>query len=174
MLGLSVEDPHHVESSGGGAPGLALLPIRTRFEPQKLTAQILARPAAPSFLSEAGAANQALSGYEIHMGMLALEGGARPAFRIELRNGAPCDAVDGAVSGEGNVVGTMIHGIFENATVRRSLLAYLCRRKGIALPAAREAPSRDAEYDRLAAAAREHLDGALLRRLAGLPERPRA
>jgi adenosylcobyric acid synthase len=175
MLGISVEDPHHVESSASGANGLALLAIRTRFEPEKLTAQIVAQPGAPSFLTEASAGGERLTGYEIHMGMLSLDAGARPAFRIVTRNGAECDALDGAVGTGGHVVGTMIHGIFENAAVRRSLLLYLCKRKGVALPAPTgHAPSRQAEFDRLAAAAREHLDGALLRRLAGLPERPRA
>jgi adenosylcobyric acid synthase len=174
MLGVSVEDPHRVESTSLGASGLALLPIRTRFESQKITAQIAARPGAPSFLTEASAGDEALSGYEIHMGMLSHEGGARPAFRIVTRNGSPSDAIDGAVSPGGHIVGTMIHGIFENVATRRSLVAYLCTRKGIAPPAVREAPSRLSQYDRLAAAAREHLDGPLLRRLAGLPERPRA
>ena len=166
MLGTFVEDPHHVESSSSGVAGLALLPIRTRFERQKLTAQLQARAEANSFLTDAGA-GEALSGYEIHMGMLAHEPGARPAFRIVARNASPSNALDGGVSPEGHVVGTMIHGIFDNAAVRRSLLAYLCKRKGIAAPEARVALSRDADYDRLAAAAREHLDGPLLRRLAG-------
>jgi len=175
MLGLAVEDPDHAESSAAGAVGLGLLPIRTRFERQKLTAQIAAEPGAPSFLTDAADGCAPLTGYEIHMGMLLLDAGARPAFRVVLRNGALCDAADGAVSAEGHVVGTMIHGIFENAVVRRALLSYLYKRKGVSPPKVRRAaPSRWAEYDRLAAAAREHLDGPLLRRLAGLPERPRA
>jgi adenosylcobyric acid synthase len=168
MLGTFVEDPHHVESSSEGAPGLALLALRTRFERQKLTAQVSVRAVSPSFLTDAAANGESLSGYEIHMGMLALEADARPAFRIVTRNGSPGDALDGAVSPEGHVVGTMIHGIFDNSAVRRSLLVYLSRRKGIALPRTRVALSRTAEYDRLAAAAREYLDGPLLRRLAGL------
>jgi adenosylcobyric acid synthase len=174
MLGTFVEDPYHVESTSSGASGLALLPIRTRFEQQKLTALISARSATPSFLTETATGGEPLSGYEIHMGMLSLEPGGRSAFRIVTRNGTACDAPEGAVSSGGHVIGTLIHGIFENAAVRRSLLAHLCKRKGIALPAAREAPSRQSQYDRLAAAAREHLDGPLLRRLARLPERPRA
>jgi adenosylcobyric acid synthase len=175
MLGHSVEDPHHIESSEAGASGLGLLPIRTRFEPQKITAQVLARVGGPSFLTGASAGGEALTGYEIHMGMVALDAGARPAFRIATRNGSACDALDGAVSTGGHVVGTMIHGIFDNAAVRRSLLGYLYKRKGADLPVTvREMPSREAEYDRLAAAAREHLDLALLRGLVGPLERSRA
>jgi adenosylcobyric acid synthase len=173
MLGLSIDDPDLVESSTSGAMGLGLLPIRTRFEPRKITAQIVAERGARSFLTEWSEGPAEISGYEIHMGMVTLEPGARPAFRIVSRNREACSMVDGAVGTGGHVVGTLIHGIFENANVRRSLLAYLCRQKGIPPLAVRDAPSRDAAYDRLAAAAREHLDGPLLRRLAGLPERSR-
>jgi adenosylcobyric acid synthase len=174
MLGISIEDPHGVESSSPGATGLGLLAIRTRFEREKLTAQVVARPGAASFLVDAGDGEASLTGYEIHMGMVALDAGVRPAFRIATRNDAPSDALDGAVSSDGNVVGTMIHGIFENVAVRRSLFSYLRRRKGIPVPeGTSEPPSRDVAYDRLAAAAREHLDGQLLRRLIGR-ERPRA
>lgn len=180
MLGLSVEDPLHVESSASGTEGLGLLPFRTRFEPKKLTAQITAIRGAMSFLAnDADAAGTtplvSFAGYEIHMGMVSHEPSALPAFRIAVRNGAACDAPDGGVSQGGNVVGTLIHGIFENASVRRSLFAHLAKRKGVTMPRSiREIPSRDEAYDRLATAAREHLDGALLRRLAGLRERTRA
>ncbi|MET0595799.1 MAG: cobyric acid synthase [Polyangiaceae bacterium] len=181
MLGLSVEDPLHVESNVDGSEGLGLLPIRTRFEPKKLTAQVTAHPGAMSFLANdpadaAGTTPAAfLSGYEIHMGMVSHESSAVPAFRITLRNGTACDARDGGVSRDGNVVGTLIHGIFENASVRRSLFAHLAARKGLTpLSRVRQIPSRDESYDRLAAAAREHLDASLLRRLAGLHERTRA
>ena len=173
MLGSSIDDPDHVESSASSAPGLGLLPIRTRFEARKITAQIVAQPGASSFLTESSNGADALAGYEIHMGMVSPEAHARPAFRIVSRNREACSAVDGAVAAGGHVVGTLIHGIFENASVRRSLLAYLCLRKGIPPLAVRDVPSRDAAYDRLAAAAREHLDGPLLRRLAGLPDRAR-
>jgi adenosylcobyric acid synthase len=173
MLGLSIDDPDLVESSTSGAVGLGLLPIRTRFEPRKITAQIVAEAGAPSFLTASSGGAADLSGYEIHMGMVTLEQGARPALRIVSRNRERCSTLDGAVAVGGNVVGTLIHGIFENASVRRSLLAYLCGRKGIPPLAVRDAPSRDAAYDRLAAAAREHLDGTLLRRLVGLRARSR-
>jgi adenosylcobyric acid synthase len=169
MLGMAIDDPHHVESPSDGAPGLGLLGIRTQFEREKLTAQIVARPGASSFLTTAVGAGAELTGYEIHMGMVAQGAGASPAFRIAHRNRAPCDALDGAVGSGGVVVGTMIHGVFENPAVRRSLFAHLRARKG--LPSSRaenEIPSREAAYDRLAGAVREHLDGALLRRLAGV------
>ncbi len=181
MLGLSIEDPLEVESSAQGAEGLGLLPIRTRFEAEKLTAQVTAQAGAMSFLANdradaAGTTPAAgFAGYEIHMGMVSHEPEARPAFRIVRRNGSACDASDGAVSREGNVVGTMIHGVFENTAIRRALFAHLGERKGIpSRNAVREIPTRDVAYDRLAAAAREHLDGALLRRLAKVSERTRA
>jgi adenosylcobyric acid synthase len=76
---------------------------------------------------------------------------------------------DGAVAG--SVVGTLIHGLFDNDRLRADLLDGLRRRRGLRPHGARRPWSRDAEYDRLAAAAREHLDLPLLHRLAGVSER---
>jgi adenosylcobyric acid synthase len=67
------------------------------------------------------------------------------------------------------VVGTLLHGLFENDGVRASLLGFLRRRRGLAAPASSELPSREHEYDRLAAALRQHVDLAAVRRIAGLP-----
>ena len=46
MLGLSIEDPDGLESPEPSVDGLGLLPIRTRFRRDKLTAQVKARPGA--------------------------------------------------------------------------------------------------------------------------------
>jgi len=64
----------------------------------------------------------------------------------------------------------MIHGLFENTAVRASLLSWLRRRKGIDGGAARDAgiSSKEAEYDRLEAVLRNHIDCDLLRRIAKL------
>jgi adenosylcobyric acid synthase len=173
MLGQSIEDPEGVESPDPSTAGLALLPIRTHFRRDKLTAQVKAQAAAPSFLTEGLAAGAELGGYEIHMGQVEPAGaGATPAFQILSRNGAPLRATDGAVSPDGRVVGTLIHGLFENDPLRAALLRALRRARGLPEPTgAARVPDRQAEYDRLAAAVRDHVDLPLLRRCAGLPDR---
>ena len=52
--------------------------------------------------------------------------------------------MDGAVSADGSVVGTMLHGLFDNASVRRALIAYLRERKGLAADPAGEAAAAGA------------------------------
>jgi adenosylcobyric acid synthase len=165
MLGQSIEDPDGVESKRSQVAGLGLLSVVTRFEREKVTAQVRAIVRTPSFLCSRTGGE--ISGYEIHMGRCAATGGAENLFEIASRNGAQCRVRDGSVGEGGAVVGTMIHGLFENASIREGLLDSLFRRKGVAKPAASSSvPSRDAEYDRLADAVRAHIDVPLLRRIA--------
>lgn len=167
MLGRGVADPDRVESDQALAEGLGLLPLSTRFSRDKRTTQVRARPLARSLLAGDDAGE--VSGYEIHMGRVERDAGARGVFVLASRNGVPDDAVDGATSPDGAVVGTMLHGLFENASVRRAVVAELRRRKGLAPVPARASAPREGddgdEYDRLAATLRESIDLALLERL---------
>jgi adenosylcobyric acid synthase len=157
MLGQMIEDPGGVESSDSTAAGLGLLPITTRFEAVKDTAQVRARIAAPSFIGAADTVGE-LAGYEIHMGRIARSGGAAPAFEIVARNGVATAIPDGAISANGAIVGTMIHGIFDSAPLRAAMLHNLGRSDTPPAP-------REDEYDRLADIFRTHVDLAAVRRL---------
>jgi adenosylcobyric acid synthase len=165
MLGMAIDDPDGVESSVKSAVGLGLLPLRVRFGREKRTTQIHARASCAHWL----AADGDVLGYEIHMGLLERIPEARGAFGIQLRNGVPVDAVDGAVSPDGVVVGTMIHGLFENARVRETLLAALRRARGWSNAATPGAATNDAdEYDRLADVLRANARMDLLHEMVGL------
>lgn len=167
MLGERLEDPHGVESEVRSADGLGLLPLVTRFEREKLTARCRARPVSGGFLAPASGAE--LQGYEIHMGTAQRRDGGPPAFSIHERNGQPCRASDGAVSADGAVVGTLIHGILENDPVRGALLGHLRARRGLPpMAVTPRAAVRDAAYDRLARAILDGLDWTRLCRIAGL------
>ena len=166
MLGTRILDPYRIESENEHGVGLGLLQVETEFGVEKRTTQLRARVAQPSFLlSEAG---DRISGYEIHMGRVSRAQGCRAAFLITERNGRAQDAFDGAVSADGAVVGTMIHGLFENAAVRRSLIAELRKRKGLSpsetlLP---EVAATD-EFDRIAGVLRANVDMKMLLGLIG-------
>jgi adenosylcobyric acid synthase len=166
MLGESIEDPDAVESSVTAAEGLGLLPLRVRFGPEKRTAQVRAEALPGHWLASSGA----LAGYEIHMGRVERLGGARGAFAIRGRHGAAAADVDGGVSESGAVVGTMIHGLFQNAAIRETLVATLRRDRGLAHAPPRLAANAQAvdEYDRLADVLAANLDCDRLRRLVGL------
>ncbi|HEY6560190.1 MAG TPA: cobyric acid synthase [Polyangiaceae bacterium] len=168
MLGEVIEDPERVESAEPHTRGLGLLPLRARFGSTKNTAQVRMRARNPSFLASGGAEQQELSGYEIHMGVVEQTRAAPAPFAIVARNGEPVQLTDGAIDASGAVVGSMIHGLFENTAVRASLLTRLRTQKGILSEATRDAgiASKEAEYDRLEATLRAHVDRDLLRRIA--------
>ena len=165
MLGHRIRDPHGIESGERVVPSLGLLPIETRFERQKVTAQVRARVSCDSWLGDALVGE--LSGYEIHMGVIERSRGAAAPFEIVRRNGQEVRVPDGALDESGTVVGTMIHGIFGNEGVRASLLRFLRRRKGVLEPLS---PARNGgpDYDTLAAIVRRHVDWIFLQRLAGV------
>ncbi|NTU59742.1 MAG: cobyric acid synthase [Deltaproteobacteria bacterium] len=119
MLGRWVKDPHGVESLRGEARGLELLEVETTMETEKVTAQAEGLPLAgalPWYRDE-----DPLRGYEIHMGQTVLAPGTRPLLRVRRQGGEPWHE-DGAISADGKVLGTYLHGIFDNDAFRRSLL----------------------------------------------------
>ncbi|HTV17272.1 MAG TPA: cobyric acid synthase CobQ, partial [Polyangiaceae bacterium] len=166
MLGQRIDDPDGVESADASVPGLGLLGIDTHFVRTKTTARVEAVAARETFLTRGLGATR-LGAYEIHMGEVVARPGVDAAFTLCARNGAAYSASDGAVDATGNVVGTLLHGVLENAGVRASLLAELWARRGRSGPTPpTRVPSADDEYDRLEQTLRAHLDLDLLRKLA--------
>lgn len=155
MLGRRLFDPLRVESQHDAAEGLALLGFDTEFAREKRTTQVEVRARTRSFLTDPDGTQ--LFGYEIHLGRLRRDPESSATFSIQRRNGAMDDDLDGEVSADGNVVGTMVHGLFENPSLRRTMLANLRARRGLQEPSPVAVAAAD-EYDRLASAVREHLD----------------
>jgi adenosylcobyric acid synthase len=152
MLGERILDPLRVESGEVEAAGLGLLPATTTFEREKRTVRVGARVVAASG-PFARAAGEEISAYEIHMGTT-IHGG-QAAFELLGDGGG---VLDGCVSDGGAVMGSYLHGLFENGSLRRALVRWLAERRGIDLPEGDSRIGRDAEYDRLAAALRGSLD----------------
>jgi adenosylcobyric acid synthase len=165
MLGRRILDPQGVESSQGEEEGLGLLPVTTLFSPAKETHRAKARIALDRGLLQ-GCLGTQVEGYEIHMGRT--DGATEAVFQVLERSGAPASHPDGAADAEGRVLGTYLHGLFHNRELRRALLQGLAARKGVSLPEGGADPDPDAEYDRLAATVRQHLDMELVYRIAGL------
>jgi adenosylcobyric acid synthase len=90
------------------------------------------------------------------------DGGNAPLFRVAGEGEA--ERADGCRSGDGMVAGTYLHGLFEHVPVRQALIGWLGARRGLPLEAGM-APSREVEYNRLAAAVRDALDLAAVYRL---------
>ena len=130
MLGVQINDPHHVESPEDGVLGLGLLNVTTTFAVEKQTFQVKAHllKYENSFYVDGE-----LTGYEIHMGETVTgdNSPARHFAQISERAGKAVKIFDGCVSGQGNVLGTYIHGIFDNDGFRARLIKHLRHKKGL-------------------------------------------
>jgi adenosylcobyric acid synthase len=167
MLGRRLHDPDGVESPLRDVAGLGLLPVETTFRTVKTTARVRARveDAARLFPALAG---REVDAYEIHAGMTRVAG-ARPGFTVIQRGRVAVEEPDGAVSDDGPVVGTYLHGLLADGSVRAALLAFLARRRGI-VPDPRwgAGPAAPERHDRLADAVAAALDVDAVAALAGL------
>lgn len=170
MLGQKLADPLHTESSLDELEGLSLIPAVTTFASDKVTHQVTAIMGSQTLLG-VDQSEVPLSGYEIHMGRTEFTGPVSPAFVISQRSGRTVAFDDGVVSADGLVMGTYIHGIFENDGYRRTLLDALRIRKGLPAFAGETlsySASKEAAYDRLAYIVRANLDMAIIRHVMGL------
>jgi adenosylcobyric acid synthase len=120
MLGLTICDPERVESGTGEAAGLGLLPTTTTFRRIKETHQVSGTVEVDRHCR--GCLSQSLRGYEIHMGDTA---GGSPWLRITSRTSGAVSLTDGAVSDDGRIWGTYVHGLFDNDEFRRAWLRSL-------------------------------------------------
>lgn len=109
MLGRSVADPDGIEGPAGETQGLGLLDVTTVMTAQKTLTRVSAVHAASS---------QPISAYEIHIGHTDGPDRARP---FALVDGAP----EGAVSADGRVYGSYLHGLFSSDEFRKAFLAQL-------------------------------------------------
>ena len=169
MLGKRISDPHGVESSREEVEGLGLLDVETVMLEFKQTHEVDAS-LLPAAADTALAGAEGLSGYEIHMGETTLGPLARPLLRLVRRSVRGVDLLDGAVSSDGRVWGTYLHGLFDPPRARQALLAALRRRRGLAAPAAAPLATLEAELDRLADHLEAHLDLAPILARLGAPK----
>jgi len=151
MLGKEIVDCG-IEDTVGAVAGLGLLDAVTRFDLyEKRTVQVRKRVTGGGPLLEK-IRGQEVTGYEIHMGVTSPKGEA--AF-----------GDDGAVAENGLVIGTYLHGLFENENFRNAFLDYLCRRKNLVHD---QGASRGDGFDELAGAVQANLDMEKIWQMIGL------
>ncbi len=138
MLGEEIADPDGIEGSAGASPGLGLFPLHTVLGQKKRLAEV----AGHSLLDRTP-----VRGYEMHLGESRGAALARPLHRLADGRG------EGAVSPEGRVFGTYLHGIFTSDAARAGWLARL------------GAASRLASFEHLIEATLDALAGHLARHL---------
>lgn len=119
MLGRTIADPDGLEGPAGSVAGLGLLGVETRLTEGKRLKRVRGRALDADF-----------GGYEMHMGVTTGPDCERP---FALLDGA---RRDGAVSRDGRVMGSYVHGLLGSTELRDALL----RRLG--------GQSAGADYDR--------------------------
>ncbi|WP_027591182.1 cobyric acid synthase [Pseudomonas sp. RL] len=150
MLGTRIDDPLGLEGEPGSSAGFGLLDFATVLEADKQLRNVRGVLA----LEQAE-----ITGYEIHAGVSHGPALRRPAVRLD--DGRP----DGALSTDGQIMATYLHGLFEQPAACAALLRWagLSQVQAVDYPALRE---RDIE--RLADLVEAHLDTDRLRTLCGL------
>ncbi len=152
ILGDYIEDEKGVETAMPSINGLGLLHMTTYMEEIKQTTQVRGKLLTTlPFAADHG--NLEVGGYEIHMGKTELLDGCEPF--IELEDGR----YDGAINQNKDVMGTYLHGIFDNDEWRNLILNDMRGKKGLEEKADVDfAKEKDLEYDKLAKLVREHMD----------------
>lgn len=150
MLGSQVHDPLGLEGPAGSSAGLGLLDYSTVLEADKQLRNVAGTLAL---------AQAQVSGYEIHAGVTCGAALERPV--VQLADGR----CDGAISADGQILATYLHGLFEGTASCAALLRWagLEDVQMVDYEALRE---RDIE--RLADLVEQHLDTDQLRALCGI------
>ncbi len=142
MLGRRLADPAGREGAAGAMDGLGLLELDTVLEAEKQLANVRGELCV-------GGGTAPLQGYEIHMGVSRGAALARPAVRFA--DGRP----DGALSEDGQILGTYVHGLFDHPEALAALLAWAGAE---AVERVDLAARREADLDRLADSMAASLD----------------
>jgi adenosylcobyric acid synthase len=106
MLGREISDPQGLEGAPTSVPGIGLLDMSTVMEPEK---------AVRNAFGHSVAFGSHISGYEIHIGR---SSGPDCKSAFAVLDGHP----DGAISADGLVFGTYLHGLFSNDSFRSKFL----------------------------------------------------
>lgn len=161
MMGQKVSDPFQVETDAGEIEGLGLIDVETVMAKEKHTVQSEGTVINPP--KGVSGPPMTVQGYEIHMGVTTLLGKTSPF--IKLSSGEN----DGAISEDGKVFGSYLHGVFDHQSFREGLLGKLRAGKGIANNTSKNYGAlKEEAYNDLADLARANIDIAKLKEIAGL------
>jgi adenosylcobyric acid synthase len=109
MLGRVIADPEGIEGDSGDSPGLGLFDLTTLLLPGKRLSNVC---------GHLRLENARVRGYEIHAGRTQGPALERPAVLLD--DGTP----DGAISDDGQIMATYLHGLFEEAGACVALLRW--------------------------------------------------
>ena len=154
MLGRSLADPLGLEGRPATLPGLGWLALDTVLEAHKQLGNARGHLAAQVVTGgEVGTYGEVqVRGYEIHMGVSSGPALQRPALWLEGPDGR---RADGALSDDGQILGTYLHGLFDTPETLSVLLAWAGLKSAQRVDLAAR---READLDRLADAVETSCD----------------
>lgn len=161
MLGKKLRDPYHVEGEVEEFDGIGLLDTETTFEKSKTTTQVEATICGNLEGYMKNLEGKTVKGYEIHMGITSISKDIKNINKINKKLDEQVNYLEGSVNEEGNVIGTYIHGIFDEIDFTRTLLNNIREIKGLEKINSNVTSFdefKQNEYDKLADLLREHLD----------------
>lgn len=147
MLGSAIHDPHGLEGAPGSADGLGLLDLTTTLQPRKQLRNV-SGVLLPTQTS--------VSGYEIHAGISTGTALQNPALKLD------SGLYDGAMSQDGQILATYMHGLFDQDTGKLLEWAGLAEAQALDYGALKLQA-----FDRLADCVESHLNLTALGRMAG-------
>jgi adenosylcobyric acid synthase len=114
MLGQAIHDPHGIEGVPSSHTGLGLLELETTLHPEK---QLTNRMGVLALGAEKGVCHTFLRGYEIHCGVSAGKALESPSVYLD-------GHADGAISPDGQILATYLHGFFDMPEGLQALLTW--------------------------------------------------
>lgn len=143
MLGEIIIDEQAIEGNGGVYMTLGLLPIETTFTPEKRTVQV----------AGTSSTGHAIQGYEIHLGRSQSTQPIQPFIKFD------DGRTDGVITDI--IIGTYVHGIFQNRHFTRHYFNELRRKRGLEIVSedvVSDFDRREQAYEMLDQHVRQHLD----------------
>lgn len=150
MLGCEIRDPLGIEGDPGTSCGLGWLDFSTTLASDKQLRNVRGKLEFE---------DAEVAGYEIHAGVTCGAALERPALMLERDDEI---FADGAISADGQIIATYLHGLFESRAATGALLRWA----GLVNVATPDYHARrEADIDRLADAVEQYLDCDKLRSL---------
>ncbi len=144
ILGNSISDPDKIEGAQAFAQGIGLLNVETTIEDTKIVREVYGKEELFGAL---------VRGYEIHMGRTQTNDKSFAALASNQ---------DGAISKNGKIFGTYLHGLFDSGEFRKSFLEQTAAFKGETLDPEIIRTDywelKDSNYDLLAEHYEKHTD----------------
>lgn len=149
MLGKSIKDPYNTEN-GGEIAAMGILDMETVFEKNKTRTRVYGTVGKIDGFFEKLSGSD-FCGYEIHMGITK----SSEKSLSMLDNGRNDSSV------KGNILGSYIHGIFDEGSFCKNLIEILCHKKGVdinTINAVSYKEYKEKQYDILAKEMRKNID----------------